>query len=321
MRMNLEAGPTRREFLRSAGLAATALALPYGVRGDDDVSIPGLVQKARDTAASDQVTAQKLRGGVHVLMGAGGNIAVLPGHDGKLLVDAGFAGARPQISKALAGISADPIQQLINSHWHFDHTDGNAWLHSEGAKILAHVNTKKHLSTDTLVQGWAFTFAASPAGAIPSEVFTGEKNLEWNGMKLELKAYEPAHTDSDISILFTNADVWHVADTFWNGYYPFIDYSTGGSIDGMIRATEANLKRATDKLIIVPGHGAIANKQDLAVYHELLSSSREKIAAMKKQGKTLNEVVAAKPTAAYDAKWGGGFMSPKMFTGLVYEGV
>jgi glyoxylase-like metal-dependent hydrolase (beta-lactamase superfamily II) len=194
-------------------------------------------------------------------------------------------------------------------------------MHSAGATILAHENTHKHLSTTTRVEGWAFTFPPSPADALPSEVFTTEQTLGLNGEDIALKHYEPAHTDSDIYVHFTNADIIHVADTFWNGYYPFIDYSTGGSIDGMIRATEANLAKVTDKMIVIPGHGAIGDKAQLTYYRDLLVTVREKVATLKKQGKSLDEIVAAKPTAAYDDKWGGGFMSPRIFTGLVFEGV
>ena len=171
------------------------------------------------------------------------------------------------------------------------------------------------------MEGWAFTFPASPAGAIPSELFSTERTLDLNGTNIALKYYEPAHTDSDISVHFTNSDIIHVGDTFWNGYYPFIDYSTGGSIDGTIRATEANLAKVTDQMIVIPGHGAIGDKSQLASYRDLLAAVRDKVAVLKKQGKTLDEIVAAKPTAAWDAKWGGGFMNPRMFTGLVFEGV
>ena len=316
-------GISRRRFLASTSLAgAVGLLAPRTLfAGTEVVSAPGLVEKARNEAANATIAVQRLRGNISVLMGAGGNIAVLPGRDGKLLIDAGFAGARPKITDALAGISSDPIKHLVNSHWHFDHTDGNKWLHSAGATILAHENTRKHLSTTTRVEGWAFTFPPSPADALPSEVFTTEQTLGLNGEDIALKHYEPAHTDSDIYVHFTNADIIHVADTFWNGYYPFIDYSTGGSIDGMIRATEANLAKVTDKMIVIPGHGAIGDKAQLTYYRDLLVTVREKVATLKKQGKSLNEIVAAKPTAAYDDKWGGGFMSPRMFTGLVFEGV
>jgi glyoxylase-like metal-dependent hydrolase (beta-lactamase superfamily II) len=280
-----------------------------------------LVQKARRTASTDTITAQKLRGNITVLMGVGGNISVLPGSDGKLLIDAGFAGARPQITSALASISSDPVKHLINTHWHFDHTDGNDWLHSEGAAILAHVNTRKHLSTATRVEGWNFTFAPAPPGGLPTEVFDDERTLQLNGETIVLKKYAPAHTDSDISVLFTQADVFLVADTFWNGDYPFIDYSTGGSIDGMIRATEDNLAKITDEVIVVPGHGAIGDKSQLTFFRDLLVETRAKVAAMKKEGRSLDEIVAAKPTADTDAKWGNGFRSARDFIGDVFKGV
>jgi glyoxylase-like metal-dependent hydrolase (beta-lactamase superfamily II) len=299
-------------------MATTAVLLsPSHVFAQDE----GLVQTARKRAAAATITVQKLRGDISVLLGAGGNIAVLPGRDGKLLIDAGFAGARPKLTTALASLSSDPIKHLINTHWHFDHTDGNEWLHSAGAAILAHTNTRKHLSTTTRVEGWNFTFPPAPAGAIPSEVFDDERTLELNGTTLALKHYAPAHTDSDISVHFTDADIFQVGDTFWNGYYPFIDYSTGGSIDGMIRATEANLAKVTDSMIVIPGHGAVGDKSQLAFYRDLLVSTREKVATLKRQGKSLDEIVAAKPTAATDAKWGNGFRSPKDFLGDVFLGV
>jgi len=309
---------SRRNFLASASAATTiAWLAPSKLFAQED----GLVQTARRTAATDKITIQKLRGNVSVLLGVGGNIAVLPGRDGKVLIDAGFAGARPQITGALAGISSEPVRHLINTHWHFDHTDGNEWLHSVGAAILAHTNTRKHLSTTTRVEGWKFTFEPAPAGAIPAEVFDDERTLKLNGTTIALKHYAPAHTDSDISVHFTDSDILHVADTFWNGYYPFIDYSTGGSIDGMIRATEANLSKVGDTTIVIPGHGEVANKSQLSFYRDLLVGTREKVAALKKQGKSLDEIVAAKLTAATDAKWGNGFRSPKDFIGDVFQGV
>jgi glyoxylase-like metal-dependent hydrolase (beta-lactamase superfamily II) len=318
MSTKLDPGITRRHLLVSTCMAATAAILaPRHAFAQGD----GLVQTARKTASTDKVTVQKLRGNISVLMGAGGNIAVLPGKDGKLLIDAGFAGARPQITSALASISSDPIKHLINTHWHFDHTDGNEWVHSAGAAILAHTNTRKHLSHTTRVEGWNFTFPPAPPGAIPSEVFEDERTVELNGATIALKHYAPAHTDSDISVHFTNADILHVADTFWNGYYPFIDYSTGGSIDGMIQATQANLAKVTDSMIVVPGHGAIGDKSQLAFYRDLLVGTREKVAALKKQGKSLDEIIAAKPTAATDAQWGNGFRSPSDFIGDVFQGV
>src|SRR5262249_55397976 len=188
MPRTLDVRISRRSFLASTTAATTvALMAPRQLFAQND----GLVQTARKTAAQATVTVQKLRGNISVLMGAGGNIAVLPGRDGKLLIDAGFAGSRPKITSALASISSDPIKHLINTHRHFDHNDGNEWLHSVGATILAHTNTRRHLSNTTRVEGWNFTFPPSPPGAIPSEVFDDERNVKLNGTTIALKHYPP----------------------------------------------------------------------------------------------------------------------------------
>ncbi len=255
------------------------------------------------------------------MIGSGGNIAVLAGADGKLIIDSGYAGSREKISEALDAISHDPIKHLVNTHWHFDHTDGNDWMHSAGAAISAHVNTKKHLAATTRVDDWDFTFPPSPAGALPSEVFETEKTLHMNGATIVLKYYGPAHTDGDVSAYFTEADVFHAGDTWWNGHFPFIDYSTGGSINGMIRAAEANVAAVSDKTIVIPGHGPIGGKAELVQYRDLLVTIRDRVAALKKEGKSLDEIMATKPTAAYDTKWAGSFIDGNFFTRLVYRGL
>ena len=275
----------------------------------------------RKAAATAKINVTKLRGNVSVLQGSGGNITVLTGPDGKLLVDAGITASRPQITEALDTLSPDPVKHLINSHWHFDHTDGNEWLHSIGAEITAHENTRKHLSITTQVEDWNFTFPPAPAEALPTKLFNSEQTLYVNGATLSLEYYSPAHTDSDISVHFTDDDIIHVADTLWNGHFPFIDYSTGGSIDGMIRAADANVAKVTDKTIVISGHGSIGNKSQLIEFRDLLASVRDEVSRLKKQGKSLDEVVAAKPTADYDAKWGGFVVDGNFFTRLVYAGV
>jgi len=309
---------SRRRFVASAGLAATAVCLvPHRLFGDAE-NMVAAARKAGDTA---NVTVQALRGNVSALIGSGGNIAVLPGKDGKLIIDSGYLGTRGKIADALIGLSPDPIKHLVNTHWHFDHTDGNEWMHSAGATITAHENTRKHLSASTRVEDWNFTFPPSPAGAIPSSVFNAEKTLQLNGVTIPLKYYGPAHTDGDISAYFIEADVLHTGDTWWNEYYPFIDYSTGGSLDGMIHAAEANVARVTDKTIVIPGHGRVGGKAEMIKYRDTLVTIRDRIVALKKEGKSLDEIVAAKPTAAYDAKWGKGFVNGEFFTKLVCKGV
>lgn len=309
---------SRRQFLFSGGVAmAAACLVPRQMFSQTD----GLVEHAIEETAQARIEVQTLRRNVSVLLGPGGNIAVLTGPDGKVLVDAEIISARKQVTSALAGISNDPIKQLINTHWHFDHTGGNEWLHEAGASILAHENTRKHLLVDTRVEGWKHTFLAAPAGAIPSTVFSEDCTVHANGTTVKLKHYPPAHTDSDISVHFEESDILHTGDTFWNRNYPFVDYSTGGSIEGQIRAAEENLKKVTDKTIVIPGHGAVGGKSDLILFRDVLVELRDKIASLKKQGRTLAEIVASKPGARYDAEWGRSFMSPSAFVELVYQGV
>jgi glyoxylase-like metal-dependent hydrolase (beta-lactamase superfamily II) len=309
---------SRRRFIASSGLAATAVCLvPHRLFGDEG----SLVVAARKSGESANVRIQALRGNVSALIGSGGNIAVLPGDDGKLIIDSGYLGTRNKIAAALSSLSPDPIKHLVNTHWHFDHTDGNEWMHSAGATISAHENTRKHLSTSTRVEDWNFTFPPSPAGAIPTDVFNTDKTLHLNGATIALKYYGPSHTDGDVSAYFIEADVLHTGDTWWNGHYPFIDYSTGGSIDGMIKAAEANLAMVKDKSVVVPGHGPVGGKTEMIEYRDVLAAIRDRVAALKGEGKSFDEIVAAKPTAAYDAKWGRGFVNGEFFTKLVYKGV
>jgi glyoxylase-like metal-dependent hydrolase (beta-lactamase superfamily II) len=282
----------------------------------------GIVSLIKDSAAVSPIVTHQLRNNISVLEGSGGNIGVLTGSDGKVLVDAGIGVSRPQITKALAALGPDPVTHLVNTHWHFDHADGNEWLHSAGAKIIAQENTRKHLSEIQRVEDWDYNFLPSSHGAIPTEVFTKEHTLKHNGSSIGLKYYGPSHTDSDISVTFSEANIIHLGDTFWNGIYPFIDYSTGGSIDGMIAAADANVAATTSETIVISGHGKpVSNKAELKEYRDMLVAIRENVAKLKKQGRSRDETVAAKPTTAFDAKWGQFLVDPGYFTRLVYQGV
>jgi glyoxylase-like metal-dependent hydrolase (beta-lactamase superfamily II) len=311
----------RRRFLGAAAVTVAAAAGFLGPRQLFAANDDGIVGVIKNAAASSEIAVQKLRENVSVLIGSGGNIAVLPGSDGMLLIDAGIAVSQAKIMDALKAISGDPIRNLVNTHWHFDHTDGNNWVHGAGAAITAHDNTRKRLSVRHRVQGWRFTFPPAPKGALPTTTFKKDLTLDLNGARIELNYYEPAHTDCDIAVHFTNADVLHVGDTWWNGIYPFIDYSSGGNIDGTIAAAEANLAKVSDKTIVIPGHGPVGNKAQMTEFRDMLVTIREKVAALKEEGKSLPETIAAKPTADFDAKWGQFVITPAMFTELVYTGV
>ena len=309
---------SRAQFLRVGGIVAAGLLLnPRRVFAQQTSP----VIKIKNAAAVDPVNVQALRGNLHVLSGSGGNIAVFNGTEGKLLVDAGIGVSKPKIVKALDSISNQPLKYLINTHWHFDHADGNEWVHQAGATIISHRQTRKNLASTIHVEDWSYTFQPAPAGALPSVLFDSEHKLQFNGTSIHMRKFEPAHTNCDISVHFPHADVLHVADTWWNAYYPFIDHSTGGSLDGMIAACDYNISNTTDKTIIIPGHGAVGNRSELKQFRDMLVTIRHNVSKLKKEGRSLAAAVSAKPTAAFDDKFGKFVVDGDFFTKLVYADV
>ncbi|GAA4318189.1 MBL fold metallo-hydrolase [Mucilaginibacter gynuensis] len=308
----------RRQFLTSAGLlAATMIVAPRSLFAQNDSPVTKIIGEARKSA----ITATKLRGDLTLLEGSGGNIVLLSGKKGNLMVDAGIDVSKEKIKTKIASINNVPLLYLINTHWHFDHASGNQWIGREGAKIIAHQNTAKWLSRRTRVDDWNYTFPAAPKDAIPTSLFADGHQLDFEGHVIHLKHYTPAHTDSDIFVHFQAVDVLHVADTWWNGYYPFIDYNTGGNIHGMIKAAEQNIQMTSPSTLIVPGHGPVGKKADLIRYRDMLVSIERAVSKLKKSGMSLKEVVAARPTKKFDDKWGKFVIGPDFFTALVYKGI
>jgi glyoxylase-like metal-dependent hydrolase (beta-lactamase superfamily II) len=297
--------------------AGVAFLLPEMAAAQEE----GPVEAIDAEAAKADITVQPLRGGVSVLMGSGGNISVLAGPDGKLMVDAGIAVSQKRIAAALANISAAPVKYLINTHYHWDHTDGNEWVHDAGATIIAHRNTLKDLSRNMYVEDWHHTFTPAPPGAQPTILVKDHKTMRFDSTTIDIKYYGLSHTDSDVSVYYKEPDILQTGDTWWNGYYPMIDYGAGGSIDGMIMAAKMNVALATGHTMVIPGHGPVGSRAQLIEYRDMLVAVRGKVAELKKQGKSLAETIAAKPTAPYDAKWGGFVIGPDLFTSLVYRGV
>ena len=312
-------GLRRNLFLVAGMLSAAIFWLAPGQQIFAQAVSP--VTTINEEAAKAEITIESVRGNLSVLMGSGGNITVLTGTDGKLMVDGGIALSRVRIQAALDSISSAPLKYLINTHWHWDHTDSNAWLHGQGAIIIAQENTLKRLSVATRVEDWKFTFQPPPAGALPTVTFKTNKTIKFDGETIVMKNYGIGHTDTDIWVYFKKADVMATGDIWWNGYYPFIDNSTGGGINAIIRWANLTLAQVTDKTIIIPGHGPVGNRAQFVEFRDMLVNIRDKVARLKKQGKSIEEVVAAKPTAAYDAKWGGFVIDPAFFTRLVYAGL
>lgn len=315
----LSTGQLRRGLLRAFTSLAVLIAWLTPAQLLAQANSP--VTKINDEAAKADITVQSLRGNISLLTGSGGNIVVLSGPEGKLLVDVGIAVSRTKIQAALDGISRDPLKYVLNTHWHWDHTDGNEWAHAAGATIVAHENVLKRLSATTRVEDWNYTFQPWPVGGRPTVTFNTDKTLKFNGETILLKNYGRGHTDGDISVYFKKADVLALGDVWWNGYYPFIDNGVGGGIDNVIRWVNVSLSRATGKTIIIPGHGPAGDRAQLVEFRDMLVAVRGNVARLKSQGKSLDEVLAARPTAAYDARWGGFVIDPAFFTRLVYAGV
>lgn len=282
----------------------------------------GVVDLMRSEAARIPIEIHRSGRGIDVLSGSGGNIAVQIGQDGTLLVDAGMTASQKRIREALVALGSHRIEGLINTHWHFDHADGNEWMHGEGARIFAHRNTHRHLLSAQRVDDWNFDFPPAPPGAIPHEIIDEGKTLEINGSTLRLEHIPSAHTDGDLTVTFAEAEVIHAGDIYWNGSYPFIDYSTGGTIDGVISAVERLWRSSADSTLIIPGHGGpISNRRELGEYRTMLVEARGAVAHLKQSGKSLEEIQAAQPMSGFDDKWGKFVIDARVFTWLVFQGV
>jgi glyoxylase-like metal-dependent hydrolase (beta-lactamase superfamily II) len=254
-----------------------------------------------------------------MLTGAGGNMAVSAGSDGVFLVDDQYAPLTDKIRAAVKVLSDRPIRFVLNTHFHGDHTGGNENLGKDGAVIVAHDNVRKRMSVEKFNKLFNLTSPPSPAIALPLVTFAESVTFHLNGEDVDAVHVPPAHTDGDVVVFFRKANVIHGGDTVFNGMYPVVDLSSGGSVDGMIGATDRVLAAADASTKIIPGHGPLATKADVKAYRDMLVASRDAILPLVKAGKTLDEVKAAKPTAALDEKWGKGFIKPDLWVTIVWS--
>ncbi len=281
------------------------------------MAVPAFAQDQDFSAV--EIETQQLADGLYMLIGSGGNIALSTGPDGAVLVDTQFAPLNAKIVAAVRAAGGDDVKYVINTHWHFDHTGGNEPLGKAGAVIIAHDNVLARMSSEQFLAALDRREPAAPTAARPVVTFPTRTTFHLNGNTVNVVHVENAHTDGDSIVHFTNANVIHTGDTYMKDIYPFIDVSSDGSIDGFIAASAAVLARSDANTKIIPGHGALANKADLQRFHDMLVKVRGNLQTLIEQNKTEDEVVAAKPTAEFDAAWGQGFMNPEQFTRFAYQ--
>lgn len=255
---------------------------------------------------STPITEQRIADGFYVLFGVGGNIAVSIGDNGVLLVDDQFPGMAPKYKAKISELGGGDIDFTINSHWHFDHADGNMTLGPEGTWIVAHENSRAMLTKDNTINlvTQVRQQPAYPPLALPVITYADRMSFEFNGERIDLLHYGPAHTSGDTAIVFRERNAVHMGDVFNNAGYPFVDADNGGSLEGIIDFCRAVLNEINESTVVIPGHGPVADFVELADYVSMLSQIRDRIRRLIDDGASLEQIVAARPTAEWDAEQG-----------------
>jgi cyclase len=320
---------TRRDILQTAGALAGGWVLshlfPKALAGatplfaqQGSAAPADALAAARARFGKVPIESAKLSENLTLLRGPGGNVVVLDGKDGKLLVDTFTQGAWDSFKKTLDGIGKAPVKLAIDSHWHWDHTDNNANVRGTGATLIAHENTLKRLKETHDLDVIGLHFDPSPENALPQKTFKESYQMDFSGEHVALGHLAPAHTDSDIYIHFQKSNVLHMGDVFFNGIYCYIDKETNGSIGGMIAGANKMLAMVDKETKIVPGHGPLGNKSDLKMFRDMMVTARDRVRKLKSTGKSLEEAVAAKPLSDLDPVWGKGVLNSDAFVHVVY---
>jgi glyoxylase-like metal-dependent hydrolase (beta-lactamase superfamily II) len=271
-------------------------------------------------AQDNDIEIVKIRDGIHMLINPeGGNITASTGEDGTFIIDDNLEGRGPNITNAVKNLNGQSVKFILNTHYHFDHTGTNESFGGEGAIIVAHDNVRKRLSERQFISFFNKEMPALEKPGLPVITFNEGLNLHYNGDEVQIIHLPGAHTDGDAAAFFKNANVIVAGDIIFNGMYPFIDAQHGGSIKGMLAAQDALLNIADDNTAIIPGHGPLMNKTDLKAYRDALAEITGNIETAIRNGQTLEETLAAKPTAKFDEKLGGGFITPDVFVAFLYE--
>ncbi|WP_428100229.1 MBL fold metallo-hydrolase [Candidatus Rariloculus sp.] len=273
------------------------------------LSAPCLAQNpGPERLAEVEIRAERVGDGLHVLYGFGGNIAVSLGEQGGLIVDSQFPELVPKIRAAIRELGGDEINFGINTHWHYDHADGNQRFGPEGVWFISQTDSRERMSVDKFIDPLtrpAFDQPAYPPAALPIVTFDNRMQLHFNGERIDLLHFGPAHTAGDAAVFFRGHNAVHMGDIFTPGGYPYVDSNSGGDLDGMIAFCRAVLAELDEDAIVIPGHGAISTYADLVRFTEMLQSVRDRIAELIAAGASLEQIIAAEPTAAWDDIYGG----------------
>ncbi len=292
---------------------------------EDALNIEQLSQAFGWDLEGAEIQSQKVADGLYILFGIGGNIAVSIGEDGVLIVDDQLPQVMDKIEAAIAQIGGGKIDYAINTHWHFDHAEGNNVLGPKGTTIVAHSNARADMQQGGIVNMVVAKYNQQPYPKEALPVFTYDEGMQihFNEGEIDLRNFSSAHTNGDTVVIFKAQNAVHMGDVFNNAGYPFIDVDSGGSIDGMINFCEQTLNISTEDTIVIPGHGPVTNTATLGRYITMLKTVRDRVALMIAEGKSMEEVVSAKPTADFDKDFGPesaslGFVN-RVYTSLNLE--
>jgi len=265
------------------------------------------------------IDTQHVKGGIYMLKGQGGNIGISSGKDGLFMIDDQYAPLSEKIETAIKGISASPVKFLINTHWHGDHVGGNQNFAHGGAVIVAHKNVRKRMSSEQLIKLFNKKVKPSPDSALPVITFADEIEFHINGEIAQVIHMPHGHTDGDSIIWFKDSNVIHMGDLYFAGTFPFIDLSSGGSIDGVINAVNWVLENANRDTRIIPGHGPLSTMEDLLAYRNMLVDAREQVRLAIKGPGDLEKIKGDKVLKHLVAKWGNGFIKQDAFVEIIFE--
>jgi cyclase len=301
--------------LMAMALLIPGAALPVAAQAGAGETV---VQKATEQFDNTPLQTISLGHGLFLFSGDGGNVTAVVDSGSTLLIDSGMDSRAAELNDAVFKAAMRPVTRLVNTHWHFDHTGGNVFFGSSGVTIIAQENVKKQLSSVENVPFIGLRDGQYPEQALPGETYSSTMALRQGSQRLTLVNDGPAHTDGDTIIYIAPANVVVVGDIFSNAFYPIIDLASGGSIDGLILSVDRILAQIDEQTKVVPGHGPVATRTDLQAYRDMLVQVRQRITALIAAGKTINEAVAAAPTKDFDAKWGSGYLTPDVFTRIVF---